>query len=822
MAMMDQKIEECQLIHCSSCQVEYDQTDDSPKYLACFHSFCNECIEKSATDKNTYKCPLSSCGKHQEVPPEGVNGLPENKLPQILTKINNLVNDMSKCQKCDGTHKADFWCKDCSMFYCKDCSEEHGTNEEHEVISCGNLAKKIENGERNVLNGSHYCSKHGEKIQSFCKKRSCKKAICKSCVEVHSPAHGHDVVDLKREADQCRKEFQCGIRDMKVCSKQWTSLEKNKSKEIEQIEMTTNEATEKIQKFFESGYILLKEREQAALKEVSKYAKEMKDYVEFQNQKASQLKESAKQLETVASNVIMYTDDKDIVQMKSRMVNVMNHLSVPPLSSRVIGPNMMSFNKADNAEERVLGFLNGIGQVKFNCAVPYLSYCEDTVAFEDFPCKINVQMVDYMGENCKQGGMNLTVVVKAPKTSTDVPHRVYDMMNGSYEVKFDPKDPGIYVAHVMLDGLHVKNSPLSIPTCELKTTVHPQVCNKPSKVTLTAVDSSRKARPMQPNLPIQAELDCPNGETITCDVVQESSKIYNIRYIPTELGEHKLYVGMNKKVLDFNPIILNVKQYLAVGQTNCSNQLNRPSAIAIDSIGNIYVSDTSKNKRIQKYNMAHECIGSIEMDLDGDASLVIDQDDNLIILFRSSKTVKVFDSTGNLQSTFTMDIMKKPIGLEVDSNNRIYITDCVGHKVYILDYYGKILNEFGGRGKEPGQFDTPVDVCLYNDLIYVCDRYNNRVQQLNEEGECLKIFNCCEKSFDMAAAITMTHEGHLVVYDAEQTMAAVLDVESKEVIKVVPCYGDVGQYQWESIIVNKDSMLLKVCPSQNCFRVYRM
>ncbi|XP_033120552.1 E3 ubiquitin-protein ligase TRIM71-like [Anneissia japonica] len=817
-------IEEHEITHCSQCQQKYDHNDHTAKYMACFHSICKSCVQKTVTEKSTYKCPMDDCGMEQVVPVSGIDGLPDNKLPQIITDINNVTRGMSKCQKCDNDHRAKVWCKDCSVFLCKDCCGEHDENkDEHEVISCDNLVLKFKNGESNMLMSNHVCPTHKEKIESFCTKDSCQKAVCKSCVKDHSSTNGHTVIDLSKAAEKCRKELQCSIRDMKVISRQWTYLEQNKAKEMEQIETTTKMVHGTIEDFFQSCYDIIKEREQTVMEQANKYAKEMKEYVEFQNKKASALKERFKQMESVASMAIKYNDDKDIAEIKNSMVGTMKELSVPPASKQVIGPQMMSFSKAEYAKDRLIGCISGIGQLEFNSAIPYLSYCDDTIAFLDLECTVNIHMMNYRGLKCNHGGMNINVILKAPKTSTDEPYHLYDMKNGSYQVKFEPKVAGVYVAHVMLDGVHIKNSPLSIPICKLKTTVHPQVYQKPSKVSLTAIDLSRKARPMPAKLPIQAELDCPSGGTIRCDVVQESDKIYNIRYIPTEIGEHKLYIGMNKTVVNGSPISLTVRQYLAVGRTDIEvNKLVRPSALAIDSNDNIYVADTSINKRIQKYNMTHTCIGSILVDADGASSLVIDHDDNIIILFRDSKHIKILDTKGKILKNFTLHTLKKPIGLDVDTNGRIYVTDSVDHMLFILDYNGKILQEFGGRGKEPGKFDTPVDVCLYNDTIFISDRYNNRVQQLNEEGECIKIFGCCDDSFDMPAAITITSEGHLAVFDAEQTITVLLEVDSKEVVKLVPCYGDLGQFQWESIVATDDGMLLKVCPSQNCFRVYKI
>ena len=70
-----------------------------------------------------------------------------------------------------------------------------------------------------------------------------------------------------------------------------------------------------------------------------------------------------------------------------------------------------------------------------------------------------------------------------------------------------------------------------------------------------------------------------------------------------------------------------------------------------------------------------------------------------------------------------------PVTIAVDSTGLMYVTDEISHKISILSPEGATLVSFGSEGTNYGQFLKPraitVDDC---GVVYVCDRYNERLQ----------------------------------------------------------------------------------------------
>ena len=133
-------------------------------------------------------------------------------------------------------------------------------------------------------------------------------------------------------------------------------------------------------------------------------------------------------------------------------------------------------------------------------------------------------------------------------------------------------------------------------------------------------------------------------------------------------------------------------------------QLNRPSGISFDPEGNLWVAD-SFNHKIQKYNPSGEHIRSIG---------------------------SLGDSPGKLNM---------PWGLHVDELGTIYVADWRNDRVQYFSPEGELIGRIGGAGSGEGQFKRPSGVSVDKDGdIYVVDRGNNRVQLFGSDGSFVEQF----------------------------------------------------------------------------------
>jgi DNA-binding beta-propeller fold protein YncE len=75
-------------------------------------------------------------------------------------------------------------------------------------------------------------------------------------------------------------------------------------------------------------------------------------------------------------------------------------------------------------------------------------------------------------------------------------------------------------------------------------------------------------------------------------------------------------------------------------------------------------------------------------------------------------------------------------------DGRSFIADGYGNsRIVVFSKDGTYLSEWGERGSAPGQFNTPHSLVVdNNDIIYVADRANNRIQTFDTSGKLLQVW----------------------------------------------------------------------------------
>lgn len=163
--------------------------------------------------------------------------------------------------------------------------------------------------------------------------------------------------------------------------------------------------------------------------------------------------------------------------------------------------------------------------------------------------------------------------------------------------------------------------------------------------------------------------------------------------------------------------------------------------IAVDSTGLIYLSDIN-NACVQVFQSdlglwmrRISCEGKAETKLQLPAGLAIDRANQLYLADYGSSHVYVFSKSGNLLRSFGgkgngPGQFNVPRSVAVDRNDKIYVLDSLNHRVQVFGPTGNLFYIFGGRGNEPGKFVGPSDLSidLENNLLYVADKGNQRIQ----------------------------------------------------------------------------------------------
>ena len=174
-------------------------------------------------------------------------------------------------------------------------------------------------------------------------------------------------------------------------------------------------------------------------------------------------------------------------------------------------------------------------------------------------------------------------------------------------------------------------------------------------------------------------------------------------------------------------------------------QLIWPTAIAMDSQGQIYVCDDYTN-RITVFDNAGKYLdkwgvhGSESGELDGPAGLAFDREDNLYVSDHRNDRIQKFTTDGRFLSRFGSGgsgdgQFNLPWGLTVDSDGDVYVADWRNDRIQKFSPGGEFLAKYGSSGRDDGQFYRPSGVAVDGEgYMYVADWGNERLQVLDPKG----------------------------------------------------------------------------------------
>ena len=133
-------------------------------------------------------------------------------------------------------------------------------------------------------------------------------------------------------------------------------------------------------------------------------------------------------------------------------------------------------------------------------------------------------------------------------------------------------------------------------------------------------------------------------------------------------------------------------------------QFSRPTNVAVDADGNLYVSDTFNDR------------------------------------------VEIFDADGNFVRTFGKPgdgpgYFARPKGIAIDSDGHVWVADTVQDRLQVFTPEGRLLLYMGGHGGLPGQFSTLAGLTIdrKNNRVIASEQYPGRVQIFRyvTDGEAL-------------------------------------------------------------------------------------
>jgi streptogramin lyase len=162
--------------------------------------------------------------------------------------------------------------------------------------------------------------------------------------------------------------------------------------------------------------------------------------------------------------------------------------------------------------------------------------------------------------------------------------------------------------------------------------------------------------------------------------------------------------------------------------------LRRAHGMAIDASGNMWVTDVADH---------------VVMKLDKDANVLL--------------TIGTRGTAGEWSQAAGALLLNEPNDVALDSRGNIYVVQ--GHggdmpRVLKFSPSGEFITQWGSRGYGPGQFVAAHAIEIdADDVLYVADRENMRIQRFDTEGNLLR-----EWKFDaMVCAIFLHNDGFMYI-----------------------------------------------------------
>ena len=707
-----------------TCPVCY-QLFKNPKYLPCYHSYCEGCLEKMQVQSKII-CP--ECRKEAKVPAGGVKELPNNFF------INRLVDDLIlkkkvdgeqevKCDECDEDDPVVSFCPECNSFLCHACNDYHKRNKRyrgHAVVPLTEL-KSNKDAPIQAKLKIPLCKEHDEQLKYYCE--TCDELVCMYCTVKKHNGHHHDSV--KQMATKHRNELKKVTDPVEGMIKNLSEAHDNIEKMKKKIRRRGEEVDIKIDRYYD---------------ELLQKLMKQKDEVKQQAHDAVSQKEKAMimQLEEVASmqaklmstkeltDALEQSSDQEALSAKRevtdrvrQLTNAYKKVNIQPVESAAMDfvPTKEPF--------LVFGHL-------FAYVNPHTSEVTNLPQYAHVGKKVEFTvMTKYRnGSPCISGGTQVSMQLKS-FTGDVTAGEVRDNNDGSYMASFVAEQVGEAKLLVSINGEQIKGSPYSIVVGR-----NYQSIDKPNKI----INNNGSMGP-------------PWGVAFG----------RNGLWAVADYSNHCVYIFDDKDQL--------VRKFGSNGSNN--GQFSHPHGVAFDSHNHLYVVD--QNYRVQKFDTNGNYLlqfgskGASDGQLNNACGVTV-HNDKVYIADCSNKRISVFQTNGKFCISFGSDQLGGPQDVTVNANNHLLVADrnsCI--YTYTLD--GHYVGKFGARGSGRGQLHNPCSLTTdLNGFIIVADTSNHRVSIFDNNGSCIHCFGSSGSAngqFRYPYGIAVSPNGSIYISDLD-------------------------------------------------------
>ena len=715
---------------CPVCYNLYKQ----PKYLPCYHSYCEECLVKLVVQSNV-TCP--ECRKTSAVPSGGVKQLPNNffinrLVSEIAIKQKVERNEEAKCENCTREDPAEFLCSDCETFLCNFCYHYHKYSKEyqsHHIMSLSELQSVKEGITIKLKSKFALCQEHELELNFYCE--TCGQLVCQYCIMKDHLHHNHDTV--KKMAAKHRRMLEKIVEPLKKMSEELSLAHKKVSYMRDKNGAQADDVDKEIDKYYDTLLKrLLQQRDQLKKELFEVFRQQKKQFVV----KLERMEHTQAQLESIneLNNALQNGSDQEILLIEKQVIDGVKRISdsYSRLDPHLVQLAAMEFIPVEKYKKTMPQFGNLCNVCPQSCEIHYPKWL-----IEGSIVNIELHAKDQFNRHCHKGGSKVIILIQpSGKDATSV--AVKDNEDGSYSASFVANQVGDIKLSVTIKGQQIKDSPFNIKVHRKYTAI-----DKPFKVvnedgnmgTPSGIAFSRDG--------MWAVADDTNHCVWIFDskdtlVKKFGSKGTGIGKFDTPLGlvfhiNNDLYVTdqCNHRVEKFD---INGAYLCQFGtQGSDKGQLQHPVGIVAHN-SKLYIAEWS-NHRISAFQLDGQfshVIGSSQ--LSKPHYIAVNSNNQLLVADSGHHCISIFaingDYVGKLGTEGNSRIqLKSPTGIATDTHGFIFVTEGGSNRVTIFDESEAFLYSFGVKGSGHGQFSLPYGIAISPaGVIYICDGCNKRIQ----------------------------------------------------------------------------------------------
>ncbi len=134
------------------------------------------------------------------------------------------------------------------------------------------------------------------------------------------------------------------------------------------------------------------------------------------------------------------------------------------------------------------------------------------------------------------------------------------------------------------------------------------------------------------------------------------------------------------------------------------------------------------------------------------------------------------------------NMLLKPMGIAV-AENLIYVSDTSNSRIQVFNTKGEFLLKFGAKGTSPGELNFPYGIAIApNDEVYVADTYNGNISIFDQNGDFLRLFGLHTEVLTQPAGLIIAAD-RLYVCNLNPSYILVYNLATEELINIIGTQG---------------------------------